>query len=201
MHGCSAISALPTPRDLCYRLLGIIGNVDSGTSIKGGAEPGGNREHPCMVSPLRNSPDPLDPAAAHPRPSRASDRRPRPAPLRSESAAGSDDLQRLESSIAWLQHEARQRLPRAGQLPPVSGISAVHADGAASPRETFRVAPPLACERLQLPPPRRQLRNDLRGALWLMIACVIAGSIAYQVSAGGLLSAWEPAQAAFLQAH
>jgi hypothetical protein len=30
---------------------------------------------------------------------------------------------------------------------------------------------------------------------------VIAGSIAYHVSAGGLLSAWEPAQAASLRAH
>jgi hypothetical protein len=152
-----------------------------------------------MVSPLRNSSDPLD--AAHVRPSRASDRRRRPASLRSDEAAGTDDLQRLESIIAWLQHEggiarpeggprAQQeirRLPRAGQLRPVSGIS-------------LRVAPPLACERLQLPPPRRQHRNNLRGALCLLIASVIAGSIAYHLSAGGLLSAWEPAQAAFLQA-
>jgi hypothetical protein len=38
MHGCSAISALPTPRDLCYYLLGIIGNVDQGGSRAGGQQ-------------------------------------------------------------------------------------------------------------------------------------------------------------------
>jgi hypothetical protein len=127
-------------------------------------------------------------------------------------AAGDDDLQRLESSLAWLKresavarleagHRARDRvrhLPRAAQLSSVAGFPAPEAQ--ASPRSrhmsVLEVVPPLPWERLQLPPPRRRHRHDLRGALCLLVACVIVGAIAYHVSSGGLLSAWEPAQAA-----
>jgi hypothetical protein len=173
-----------------------------------------------MASPLRTSfdplNDPLNPAAGRFPPSRAPDRghrlaaeEPRP------PAAGNDDLQRLESSVAWLKREgmiarlaaeprgreAHRRLPRAVQLPPIPGIPPVGTEGSGHTREVFAVAPPLACERLPLPPSRRQHRRNLRGAVCLLIASAIVGSIAYHVSAGGLLSAWEPAQAASLRAQ
>jgi hypothetical protein len=173
-----------------------------------------------MVSPLRASldslNDPSNSAAGRLPPSRASDRRrwlaagqPRP------SETGNDDLQRLESSVAWLKREGmiarlatepharetNRRLPPAVQLPPIPGIPPVGAEGSGHTREVFGVAPPLACERLQLPLPKRQRRRNLRGAVCLLIATVIVGSIAYHVSTGGLLSASEPAQAASLLAR
>ena len=179
-----------------------------------------------MVSPLRDSPLLSKPSLSNPDPSkpdisssdadrlrasRAPDRGLRIAAvgLRPPEAVN-DDLQRLESSVEWLKrqamivrpntgHRAGQenlRLPRAVQLPPISGLPAVGANSGRK-REVFGVAPPLAGERLQVPPPRRH-RHSLRGALCLLVAGAIAGSIAYRVSAGGLLSAWEPAQAASL---
>jgi hypothetical protein len=169
-----------------------------------------------MVSPLRNSPllsnpDISNPDADHPRASRAPDRGLRIAAVGLRPPeAGNDDLQRLESSVEWLKRQAmivrpetghrtgqeKLRLPRAVQLSPISGLPAV-GENSGHKREVFGVAPPLPYERLQLPSRRRHRRN-LRGALCLLVACVIAGSIAYHVSAGGLPSAWEPAHAASL---
>ncbi len=166
-----------------------------------------------MVSPLRNSPDP-DPTADHLGSFRmAPGRRPHAAatPPAHETAAA--DLARLESSVQWLVRQGRmarresvpdpreeiRKLPRAMLLPPVPGIPPVHAEGSGRTADlsTFRLAPPLARERLQLP--RRQHRHGVRGALCLLAAGVIAGSIAYHISAGGAFSAWEPAHASALR--
>jgi hypothetical protein len=165
-----------------------------------------------MVSPLRNSPDPCDPTADQlPRVPhrRHPDAAAAPPP---DQAADNDDLRRLESSVQWLMrqglnarletqrhtHEENRRLPRATLLPPVPGIPPVRTEDSGRKADTsiFRLAPPLPRERLQLP--RRQHRDGLRGALCLLIASVIAGSIAYRVSAGGAFSASEPAQASAL---
>jgi hypothetical protein len=128
--------------------------------------------------------------------------------------AGEDDLARLESSIEWLKREAtiarletkpsarekNQRLPRAGQLTPVSGMRPANAESSSPTRKAliFELTPPRAHERLQLPPPRREHRSNLRAALYILIASGIAGSIAYHFSAGGLIPASEVAQAARL---
>jgi hypothetical protein len=169
-----------------------------------------------MVSPMQVSPEPLDPTAAQLGSSRAPHRRrlylaaaPTAAPPADEATA-SDDLRRLESSVQWLVRQGKmarresepdprgeiRKLPRAMLLPPVPGIPPVHAEGSGRTADlsTFRLAPPLARERLQLP--RRQPRHGLQGALCLLAAGVIAGSIAYHVSAGGAFSAWDPAHAA-----
>jgi hypothetical protein len=168
-----------------------------------------------MVFPLRN---PSGPNADHLRPSLAG--------KRGQASAGDDlvadpagdrDLQRLEASVAWLRREAlairadagrrasksRIALPRAAQLPPVSGITPVSAESSSCRRETaaFQVAPPRACERLQLPLRRRRHRRNLRGALLILIAGTIVGSITYRVSVGELLPASVLAQAALLQAQ
>jgi hypothetical protein len=166
-----------------------------------------------MVSPLRNSPDP-DPTADHLGSFRLPHRRrphlaatPSAAPPPDEAAAA--DLARLESSVQWLVRQGKmarletepgrreeiRKLPRAMPLPPVVGIPSVPTEGSGRKADlsAFRLAPPLPRERLQLP--RRQHRHGVRGALCLLAAGVIAGSIAYHISAGGAFSAWDPAHA------
>ena len=168
-----------------------------------------------MVSPLLASPepwnDPLNPAADRLPPSQTPNLRQWLAAVESRlGETGSDDLQRLESSVEWLKREGmiarletgrrtrdgNRRLPPAIQLPPIAGLPPATAESSPRKPEIFALAPPRACDRLQ--PPRRRHRRDLRGALCLLIAGMIVGSIAYHVSAGGLLAS-EPAQAASLQ--
>jgi hypothetical protein len=167
-----------------------------------------------MASPFRHSPDSLDSAADHLRLSRTPDReRPQQAAeTRSDAAACADDLQRLESSIQWIKragmlarleagHRAPdgiRKLPRAALLPPVSGVPPVDIEGSLRMRGTSTfLLPPR--ELLQPQLPRRRRRHSLRGALFLLIAGLIAGSMVYHFSAETLLSALEPAQAASLQ--
>jgi hypothetical protein len=123
-----------------------------------------------------------------------------------------NDLQRLEHSVQWLKHEVtvveiesalraekqRRRLPRASQLPTVSGIPSVKNGGSYHKRETlpFHLLPPLPSERLQFTPGGRRHHYQLPGALCVLIASLIAGLIAYHISAGGIFPAPEPAQAA-----
>lgn len=165
-----------------------------------------------MVSPLRTSPDPSDQGAFHrlpPFPMPDCGHRHVGAGSRPDEAAGDDDLRRLEASLAWLKRESMvvgpqagyRRLPRAALLPPVSEISPLNTAGSGGrgePTSIFVLAPPLRRDRLQLS--RRQARHRLRGAMYLLIAGVIAGSIVYHVSPTGVLSAWAPAQASALQA-
>ncbi len=172
-----------------------------------------------MVSPMQVSPDP-DPTADHLGSFRAPHRRrphstatPAPTPA-SDEAAAADDLRRLESSVQWLvrqgtmarpetgrgTREEIRKLPRAMPLSLVPGIAPVHAEGSGCKADlsAFRLAPPLPGERLQLP--RRQPRRGVRGALCLLAAGVIAGSIAYHIS-GGAFSAWDPAHASAFDRH
>jgi hypothetical protein len=192
---------------------------DIGEHRSRGEPIGGSREHPCMDSPLRNSPDPSDPDADRLPPSRVPDRNHQHAAAghRPDEAAANADLQRLESSLQWLKRESmiarleaerparkeNRRLPRASQLPPVPGIRPLGFESSCRWREAsiFRLTPPLPHERLQLPPLRRERRYDLRAGLCILIASGIAGSIAYHISAGGWFPASELAQASHLQAQ
>ena len=111
----------------------------------------------------------------------------KPAPA---ATAVDPDLARLESSLQWLQREeSAARLPRAVQLPPVSGLRPVG--------EQFingvRVPPSLAPERLRPPPPMRERRDNLRGPLRVLLASAIAAPIAYYFSVGNPGSSTEPA--------
>jgi hypothetical protein len=106
-------------------------------------------------------------------------------------AAGDIDLARLESSLQWLQREgAVGRLPRAVQLPPVSGLRPVSRDDSRPRNEQFingiRVPPSLAPERLRPPPPMRERRHNLRGPLRVLLAGAVAAPIAYYFSIGNL---------------
>ena len=103
------------------------------------------------------------------------------------AAAADPDLQRLEASLNWIQREGAttSRLPRAVQLPPVSGLRAPHGDQFIN---GVRVPPSLAPERLR-PPPMRARRDNLRGPLRIVIASVLAAPIAYYFSVGGFTHA------------
>jgi hypothetical protein len=166
-----------------------------------------------MLSPSRHPLCPLDPNAVQPSP--APDRKHEHASAKHRPDDADDcDLRRLESSIQWLKREAmiarleteppaqkeNLRLPRAGQLPPVSGIRSLDIEGSSHRREalTLQLTAPLPHEHLQLPPPWREHRHNLRAGLYVLIAGGIVGLIAYQ-SVGG----WVPelAQAAHLQAQ
>jgi hypothetical protein len=113
----------------------------------------------------------------------------KPAP---DQSAADVDLARLESSLQWLQQEGSVgRLPRAVQLPPVSGLRPVAPESARARSEQFingvRVPPSLAPERLRPPPPMRQRRDNLRGPLRVLMASVIAAPIAYYFSVGNIM--------------
>jgi hypothetical protein len=115
-----------------------------------------------------------------------------------DPAAGDPDLARLESSLQWLQRESvATRLPRAVQLPPVSGLRPVNPDAPRPRGEQFingiRVPPSLAPERLRPPPPMRERRDNLRGPLRVLMASVIAAPIAYYFSVGNSGSPPQPA--------
>lgn len=135
-------------------------------------------------APLRQA-APVDQAVGASEPSPDEPNQQRRSPGESISDA---DLQRLESSLRWLQREGSSgRLPRAVQLPPVSGIRPVSADG--GPREDkfidgYRIPPSLAPDRLRSPP-LRERRDMLRGPLRVMVASVVAVPIAYYVLFGG----------------
>ncbi|HEY4404531.1 MAG TPA: hypothetical protein VGN55_07735 [Xanthobacteraceae bacterium] len=125
-------------------------------------------------------------AQASPRPDTA----PVAAPPVSEQGEADVDLARLQSSLQWLQREGSGagHLPRAVQLPPVSGLRPV--DPARARSEQFingvRVPPSLAPERLRPPPPMRQRHDNLRGPIRVLLATVIAAPIAYYFSVGSM---------------
>jgi len=125
--------------------------------------------------------------------------RPAAEELAADATPGDADLARLESSLQWLQREeAVSRLPRAVQLPPVTGIRPVSPEASRSRGEQFingvRVPPSLAPERLRPPPPMRERRDNLKGPVRVLLASVIAAPIAYYFSVGNLTSTSEPAR-------
>jgi hypothetical protein len=187
-------------------------NLLSSQRATGEHESWGEQENPCMASPLRNPPEPSGLDADLPRPSAANREQAAHAGPGPGAPSTNNDLQRLECSVQWLKHEVmaveleaelrvkkqRRRLPRAGQLPAAAGISPVDTAASGHKRETlpFHLAPPLASERIWLPPRRTRHRHQLPGTLGILIASLIAGLIAYHVSAGGMFPAPESAQAA-----
>jgi hypothetical protein len=95
------------------------------------------------------------------------------------------DLERLEAKLRRIQREqTAAQLPRAGQLPPVSGIAPVDEmldNGYRSPRS-------LEPERLVPPTEMTSRRDRLRWPLRIFIASIFAAPIAYYFSVGG----WAP---------
>jgi hypothetical protein len=123
----------------------------------------------------------------------------------SAAAPGADvDLARLEASLQWLQREGSiARLPRAVPLPPVSGLRPVSLEAPHARSEHFingvRVPPSLAPERMR-PPPMRERRDHLRGALRVLFAGAVAAPVAYYFSVGNPAPTSEPAPKSALAA-
>ena len=118
------------------------------------------------------------------------------------------ELARLEQCLARVRHECAivkleaapharpkyrgPRLPPAAQLASVPGLPPVPEEQsrpliralAGSGRDPlpFHPAPPLATERLQPARPASRPSSRLRGALYILIASLIAGSIGYQLA-------------------
>jgi hypothetical protein len=176
------------------------------------ARRGAKRERAPMVSPLQGLLDVLeldDQLGVPPVPTHPAAKNP------SGETPGDDDLQRLQRSVAWLKRERaivereaeirrqhdRRSLPRARGLDPVSGIppGIPPSPGQTRRPPTFSLAPPRPFERIQAPVARRERAHNLPEALCILIAIVIAGSIAYHISVGKLF-ATEPAHAASLHA-
>jgi hypothetical protein len=101
-----------------------------------------------------------------------------------EAEARDPDMQRLETSLRWLQREgSARRLPRAVQLPPIAGLRSVGRGDQFI--NGVRVPHSLAPERLRPPPEMRERRDHLRGPLRILVASLVAAPIAYYFSVGG----------------
>ena len=125
--------------------------------------------------------------------------------------AETDDLDRVQSCLDWLNRErmilalettarkAPLHLPRAAQLAPVPAIealaklplAALAPPGALPPgkapahtpdKHPLVPSPPLACDRLQPPLPRRPRRSGTM--LLVLVSAAIAGSLAYYATMG-----------------
>src|SRR6267154_86065 len=127
-----------------------------------------------MSSPSGKPFDPFDLSPYAPKRARERSSLERP-PVDSDGSDGDDNAQHGGE-------ESAAPLPRAVQLPPVSGLRPVG--------EQFingvRVPPSLAPERLRPPPPMRERRDNLRGPLRVLLATAIAAPIAYYFSVGNL---------------
>jgi hypothetical protein len=167
-----------------------------------------------VLSPMRKPPGEAELA---PEPTQARDQSPDPV-IAGAAAQEALDFLRLQSSVQWLRRECatleaktvhlaarrqdrRQRLPRARQLAPIPGLAELTADlrrkAPLQAAARIDLTPPGARDRLMTPPPRRQQALTVRGAIYILLAALIAGSIAYHVASdGGLLAALSPALAA-----
>jgi hypothetical protein len=111
----------------------------------------------------------------------------RPATTRRD--AGVADLKRLEATLRWIQREeAATRIPRAAQLPPVSGLAAAEHRGRRHGEMLDFPPRSLEPERMAPPPPMISRRHSLRAALVILTASVFAAPIGYYFSTGG----WNP---------
>lgn len=135
------------------------------------------------------------------------------AELRTDESATDHELARLERSLQDVQRECAiavretsprprqtpRRLPPAAQLGPIEGIASAQPLPRHNVRRgplPLRQLPPLVAEWRQLPPMRRQQSPRLRGALYVLITSLVAGSIAYHILSGGAVSATDAAHAA-----
>ena len=116
----------------------------------------------------------------------------RPAGERTKGAPPDPDLDRLESSLRWLQQET-SRLPRAPPVAPVEGLRPVAADEARAEKEQFIDGIRIPSDRLRPPPPLRERRGRLRAPMRVAVASVIAAPIAFYALPGKLSLFPQPA--------
>jgi hypothetical protein len=132
---------------------------------------------------------PSDPAS--------SGRREQPAAPGRDAVMSDYDLERLETSLRWLQRqEASTRLPPAPTLPPGPGLASLDSRGRRHGGDRFasdfRSPLSLEPERMAPPPAMVSGRGNLRWSLYIFIASAVVASSAYYLSAGGLAPPSEP---------
>jgi hypothetical protein len=107
-------------------------------------------------------------------------------------------LSRIELA---LRGQEKRRIPRAGQLSPVSGLRAVESeDSSQGPRSNplqFQISPPLAPERLRPQDALEEGRFNVRAISIVLLAAVLIAALAYHFFAGEMSA--EPASAQVLQ--
>jgi len=108
---------------------------------------------------------------------------------------GIRDLQRLEAALRTIQREdAAARIPRAAQLPPVSGIAAADTKGRRHGIEMLELRPrrSLEPERMAPPPAMRTRRHRLRAPLMVLVATICSAPIGYYFWAGDWIPPSQP---------
>jgi hypothetical protein len=164
---------------------------DDGVPLVPPPGPEHSREHPERYAVAANESylfphNPDSDSLLQPAPSN-SRRHEQPAAGRADASIR--DLKRLESTLRWIQREeAVVRIPRAAQLPPVSGLAPADARGRRHGSEELRSPRSLEPERMGPPPPMRSRRRKLRAALIILIASIFAAPIGYYLS----VRAWGP---------
>jgi Flp pilus assembly protein TadD len=124
----------------------------------------------------RRPPDQAGDVASHHPDSSLDATRPQDQHQKDPAAARRDtdlsDLRRLETTLRWIKREeAAVRIPRAAQLPAVSGLARTDPHG--DDRSDFWLPRSLEPERMA-PPPARSRRHGLRASLILLIASILA---------------------------
>jgi TPR repeat protein len=143
------------------------------------------------------SSDPGEAASLQPSDPVSSGRHEQPAAPRRDAVMSDYDLERLETSLRWLQRqEASTRLPPAPTLPPGPGLASLDSRGRRHGGDRFasdfRSPLSLEPERMAPPPAMMSGRSNLRWSLYIFIASAVVASSAYYLSAGGFVPPSEP---------
>src|SRR5262249_37736194 len=102
---------------------------------------------------------------------------------------GIRDLQRLEAALRTIQREdPAPRIPRAAQLPPVSGLAAADTKARRHGIEMLELPRSLEPERMAPPPTVRTRRHRLRAPLMVLVASICSAPIGYYFWTGD----WSP---------
>jgi hypothetical protein len=106
---------------------------------------------------------------------------------------GTRDLQRLEAALRTIQREdAAARIPRAAQLPPVSGLAAADAKARRHGIEMLELPRSLEPERMAPPPTMRTRRHRLRAPLMVLVASICSAPIGYYFWTGDWIPPSQP---------
>jgi hypothetical protein len=106
---------------------------------------------------------------------------------------GIRDLQRLEAALRTIQREdAAARIPRAAQLPPVSGLAAADTKARRHGIEMLELPRSLEPERMAPPPTMRTRRHRLRAPLMVLVASICSAPIGYYFWTGDWIPPSQP---------
>jgi hypothetical protein len=118
----------------------------------------------------------------------------RPDASRPDAAKVDHDLERLESSLRWLQRqESVTRLPRGPNLPPGPGLTPLESGNRRHGGGELRSPLSLEPERMVPPPALTAGTSTLRWSLYVFLASAVMAGTTYYFTAGGFSPQSEPA--------